>query len=58
MSTQDPPHRHDALETTVRRREAAGTWWHVAVAVLVAPFYVGLYVITAVGALLSPRNGA
>ncbi len=36
-------------------REAPAWWWQLALAALVAPFYVGLYVITAVGAAFDRR---
>lgn len=36
-------------------RSSAGDWWQLALAVLVAPFYVGLYVITAIGAAFDRR---
>lgn len=58
MPTRHPADNPHVVERRPRRHGRAGSWWHVTVAVLVAPFYVGLYVITAVGALLSPRNGA
>ncbi|SFP55574.1 hypothetical protein [Sphingomonas rubra] len=32
------------------RNAGRAWWWHLAVAALVAPFYLGLYVITAIGA--------
>lgn len=38
------------------RPPAAAWWWQLLLAALVAPFYVGLYVITAVGAAFAPRG--